>query len=339
MNSEHPKHLNDTINKWIAIQKLAGIIFFLIAFILSTPIILFIDKQFNATKNSESSGIPTVSYWRPADINSITEKEKKKNIIYGKQLIAHTSKYFGPKGSIAQTSNGLNCQNCHLQAGTVIFGNNYGSVASLYPKFRARSGAIETIQKRVNDCFERSLNGKALDTLSKEMNAIVAYITFIGSNVSKGKKAEGSGFKELSYLERAADTLKGRTVYEANCKVCHKSKGQGQLNTPGNEFVYPALWGEHSFNDAAGLYRISNIARYVKYNMPQGVTYANPILTDEEAWDVAAFINSQVRPHKATPNDWPDITKKPIDHPFGPYADGFSEEQHKYGPYQEMTKK
>jgi thiosulfate dehydrogenase len=31
--------------------------------------------------------------------------------------------------------------------------------------------------------------------------------------------------------------------------------------------------------------------------------------------------------------DWPDASKKPFDHPFGPFADGFSAEQHKYGPF------
>jgi thiosulfate dehydrogenase len=51
---------------------------------------------------------------------------------------------------------------------------------------------------------------------------------------------------------------------------------------------------------------------------------------------VSAYILSQNRPHLDTPNDWPDIKKKPIDHPFGPYADHFSEEQHKYGPFQDI---
>ena len=67
--------------------------------------------------------------------------------------------------------------------------------------------------------------------------------------------------------------------------------------------------------------------------MPQATTYQYPQLTDEEAWDVAAFVISQTRPHINTPQDWPDISKKPVDHPFGPYADNFSEKQHKFGPF------
>ena len=62
-------------------------------------------------------------------------------------------------------------------------------------------------------------------------------------------------------------------------------------------------------------------------------THANPILNNEQAWDVAAFVNSQPRPHKDQSGDWGNISKKAIDEPFGPYVDGFSELQHKYGPY------
>ena len=278
-----------------------------------------------------------IAYWIAPDINAITDAAKKEQVKYGKDLIAHTSRYLGPKGSIAKISNGLNCQNCHLQAGTAVFANNYGSVASLYPKFRARSGTIENVYKRVNDCFERSLNSKTIDTSGKEMQAIVAYINFIGSNVGKGKKATGSGFKDLAYLDRAADTTHGKVVYTAKCLSCHQHTGEGKLNADSTEYIYPALWGKNSYTDGAGLYRISNIAKYVKYNMPQGTTYKKPQLTDEEAWDVAAFISSQPRPHKNEWKDWPDITKKPVDHPFGPYVDKFREQQHKYGPYQPIV--
>lgn len=276
-------------------------------------------------------------YWIAPDISTITDTKQKEQVEYGKDLIAHTSNYLGPKGSVMQISNGMNCQNCHLQAGTAVFGNNYGSVASLYPKLRARSGSIENIEKRVNDCFERSLNGSALDTSGKEMRAIVAYINFLGSNVPKGEKAAGSGFKDLPYLDRAADPIKGEAVYTSKCQSCHQPDGFGILNVDKTEYTFPPLWGKNSYNDGAGLYRLSNFAKYVKYNMPQGATHDNPQLSDEEAWDVAAYINSQPRPHINVPKDWPDKSKKPIDHPFGPYSDKFTEKQHKYGPFKPIA--
>jgi len=282
-----------------------------------------------SSQASQSAGASL--YWAAPDVNAIADPNKKDMVEYGKELISHTAKYLGPKGSVMAISNGMNCQNCHLQAGTAVFGNNYGSVASMYPKFRARSGTKEDIPKRVNDCFERSLNGKPLDVGSKEMKSIVAYIEYIGSNVSKGEKAPGSGLKELPYLDRAADPEKGKLVYASKCASCHQPDGAGLAM--GEEYSFPPLWGKNSYNDAAGLFRLSNFARYVKYNMPQGATHENPMLTDEEAWDVAAFVNAQERPHKPTPKDWPDISKKPIDHPFGPYADQFTARQHKFGPF------
>jgi thiosulfate dehydrogenase len=170
------------------------------------------------------------------------------------------------------------------------------------------------------------------------MQAISSYISFLGTNVEKGKKAEGSGLKDLTFLDRAADPGKGEAVYIAKCQSCHQTDGGGLLLPDQSEYFYPPLWGKNSFNDGAGLYRISNFAKYVKYNMPQGVNHDNPQLTDEEAWDVAAFVNSKPRPHLNVPADWPDISKKPIDHPFGPYTDKFTEKQHKLGPFKPIDK-
>lgn len=255
-------------------------------------------------------------------------------VIYGEDLIANTARYLGPKGSVAQISNGMNCQNCHLQAGKRIWGNNYSAVYSTYPRFRDRSGSVESIYKRVSDCFERSLNGTAPDSNSREYQAIHAYIKWIGKDVKKGEKPAGSGITRLAYLERAADPAKGKIVYDAQCKSCHGPEGAGQLSLNGTTYEYPPLWGPHSYNTGAGLYRLSNLAGYVKSNMPfNQATHNNPLLSDAEAWDVAAYINSQPRPVKDLRGDWPDISKKPFDHPFGPYADGFPESQHKYGPF------
>jgi len=288
--------------------------------------------------STEIKATPLSEFWQPADVFAIADKKKSDEVLYGRDLIIHTAYYFGPKGRILQQTNGLNCQNCHLDAGTKIFGNNYGSVASTYPKVRARSGQMESIEKRINDCFERSLNGKGLAENSREMRAMVAYMKFLGEKMPKGEKAPGSGLKELPFLNRAADPVKGKAVYELRCASCHQLNGQGVIDGIGQSYVYPPLWGPHSFNDAAGLSRVSNMAKYVKYNMPFGVNHDAPELSDEDAWDVAAYIDSRPRPHKSFPNDWPDISKKPYDHPFGPYADQFNELQHKFGPFPEIKK-
>ena len=235
---------------------------------------------------------------------------------------------------MAHLTNGMNCQNCHLQAGTQGFANNYLAVAATYPKLRGRSGTVEGIEQRVADCMERSLNGRAVPDSSREMRAIVAYIRWLGQGIPKGKKVYGTGFMKLPYLDRAADPVVGRAVFAAKCQSCHGPAGQGQQLADSSGYQHPPLWGPDSYNDGAGLFRVINLARYVKAAMPFGATFDHPQLTNKQAWDVAAFVNSQPRPHLATPHDWPDVRQKPVDHPFGPYADTFSEKQHKYGPYQ-----
>ncbi len=297
------------------------------------PSQLYVDIEKKAALEKEMA-----QFWKPLDINLITDATLKKEVEYGKELIAHTSKYFGPNGSIKKITNGMNCNNCHLDAGTKPWGNNYGSVYSMYPKMRARSGQIEDLYKRISDCMQRSLNGQTLDKDEKEMKAMIAYIEYIGKNVPKGKEAKAAGINNLEYLDRAADPIKGKSLYDTKCITCHQISGQGTIAEDKKEYTYPPLWGKNSYNQGAGLYRLSRFAGYIKYNMPQGATYANPQLSDEDAWDIAAYVETQPRPTKDFSQDWPDISKKPVDHPFGPFSDKFTEEQHKFGPFEPIKK-
>jgi len=317
--------------QYIVIIGIASIIliYFLIGFIAGD----YFKMDGNITSTDSTWVGPSIY------IEHTTLGEERELIIYGQELIAHTSRYLGPKGSVAQITNGMNCQNCHLQAGAKAWGNNYAAVFSTYPKFRERSGQIETIYKRVADCMERSLNGTAVDSNSREFKAIYAYIKWLGQDVQKGKKPHGSGIEKLPYLDRAADPKKGQIVYTAQCQTCHGANGEGQLAADALEYTYPPLWGPNSYNDGAGLYRLSNFAGYVKNNMPNLLTsHKNPTLTDEESWDIAAYVNSQSRPHKDQSKDWPKFEKKPLDFPFGPYADPFPESQHKFGPFKPIQK-
>jgi thiosulfate dehydrogenase len=268
-------------------------------------------------------------YWMPPDTASLSHSAAGDLILYGRELIVHTSAYLGPAGKVAAISNGMNCQNCHLDAGTKFMGNNYAATAANYPRFRERSGTIESLEKKISDCFIRSLNGSPPDSNSREMKAIVAYIQWLGKDVPKGHKPPGSGIKELPYLERAADTAKGRLVFAGRCMQCHGVDGGGKYDSSAVNYLYPPLWGAHSYNTSAGIFRLSKFAGYVKANMP----FENAYLSEEEAWDVAAFVNSQSRPVKVFKDDWPVLSTKPVDVVTGPFPDTFSVMQHKYGPF------
>jgi thiosulfate dehydrogenase len=55
---------------------------------------------------------------------------------------------------------------------------------------------------------------------------------------------------------------------------------------------------------------------------------------EQDAWDVAAFVQSQPRAQKANlDRDYPVKLEKPADSGYGPYADGFTSEQHRFGPF------
>jgi thiosulfate dehydrogenase len=271
--------------------------------------------------------------WKPPGSNSIPSGNRGDIIRYGKELIINTAKYLGPQGSVAHITNGMNCQNCHLSGGTKLFGNNFAGFMAGYPKFSGRNDKVESAAERIAECFDRSLNGKSPDTSGKEVQAILVYMKWLGKDVKKGQKLFGNAVEKLVYNSHAADPQKGRQVFVLRCQSCHGGNGEGMLSADKKSYLNPPLWGIHSYNDGAGMYRIINFAGFVKNNMPFGATYQSPQLTDEEAWNVAAFVNSQPRPNKDQRKDWKDLEKKPVDFPFGPYADTFNQKQHKFGPF------
>lgn len=293
---------------------------------------------FSCVQHKDSNAFSTydtaTKQWRAPDTSLIARDEEGELIRYGRNLIVNTAHYLGPKGKLAAVSNGMNCQNCHTNAGTVAFANSFAAVASTYPKYRDRSGRVESIAFRVNECMERSLNGHALDSNSREMKAMIAYFKWLGQGVPEGVKPIGAGTEELPFLKRQADTSKGQLVYASKCQSCHGAEGKGVLLADSAAYAYPPLWGEHSFNVSAGLYRLTRLAGFIKNNMPFGASQQKPQLTNEEAWDVAAYISSKPRPVKLFAYDWPKIETKPVDYPFKPYKDSFSETQHKYGPFE-----
>ena len=286
-----------------------------------------------AVSNTQNSILPPKEpLWAAPDSNTIPDNDSGHLIRYGKKLISSTARYFGPGGSLAHTSNGMNCQNCHLDAGTRAWAGNFGSVASLYPRFGDRRGNTETINQRITDCFERSMNGKAPDSNSLEMVAMNAYIRWVGKDVKKGKKPRGTGLEILAFMGRPADTARGKVLYAQKCQLCHGMNGEGKPDSS-KGYLYPPLWGEHSYNSSAGLYRLSKFASFIKDNMPFGSSYVNEQLTNEEAWDIAAFVNSQPRTIKKFKQDWPNMLLKPVDLPDGPFPDSFPTAMHKYGPF------
>jgi thiosulfate dehydrogenase len=236
--------------------------------------------------------------------------------------------------------NGLDCQSCHLQAGTKRFGLPLAGVWGVFPTYIARENEVRTLEERINGCMERSMNGKPLPIDGPEMKAMLSYIKFISRSEPVGQSLDDRGAPKLPLPSTSADPVHGQQVYAATCSVCHGSGGQGQRLEPaeaeetGRRYRYPPLWGPDSFNDGAGIARAITAAQFVHANMPYGTTFEAPVLSTPDAFDVIAYISGQPRPHKSgLEADFPDRSRKPVDAAYPPYIGPFSAEQHRLGPW------
>ena len=278
------------------------------------------------------------SAWSVPEIAGLPDDDWGRTVRKGHNLIVKTAALIGPHAAdpgLRYAGNNLDCQSCHIDGGTRKFGLPLVGAFAAYPNYRARSGKVGTIEERINGCVVRSLNGKPLPQESAEMTAIVAYLKFLSMGRLVGSRTDGQGPGQMPELARAADPVRGRQVFAGQCATCHGTRGEGQGAGSNPGYAVPPLWGPDSFNDGAGMARLINAANFIHNNMPNGTTWAAPALSVTDAWDVAAFIEAQPRPHKVDlDRDFPNRIEKPVDTAYGPYADSFSFSQHKYGPFQ-----
>ncbi|MGB7843679.1 MAG: c-type cytochrome [Salinimicrobium sp.] len=329
---------------------LAGRLFYIFSGMIALIVIVFVGvylysvnpSMFESNKQQQEV-VTTVNEvkaeWAPKDVAAaLAANEMSEEVKYGYNLVTHSSNNMGPAAEedMQYAGNNLSCTNCHLDFGTKPGSGSWVGVVDRFPQFRGRSNAEGTIEDRINGCMQRSMDGKKLPVDSKPMSAIVAYMTWLGEDLPKEKEKEYKGYVKLEIPEVAVDLEKGKSIYTNQCMVCHGKDGQGQKNPQDvGGYLYPPLWGDDSFNNGAGMHRVITAAEFIKGNMPFGeATRDNPKLTDLEAFNVAGYINSFSRPEKANlDKDYPDLKLKPMSTSYGPYADDFSVEQHKYGPY------
>lgn len=250
-----------------------------------------------------SEAQPTVPLRIPAP-ESLPSGQLGESIVRGRGYLARTRERLP-----AFVGNGLHCSNCHLgngaEVGVVANAAPYVGVVAGFPQYRARDGSVTMLEQRINSCFERSLNGQPLPLDHSAMVDMVAYMTWLSQGVPIGAVVAGNGMPQLE-LARPPDIAAGQTLYKAKCLACHGADGAGTKGPDGG-FLYPPLWGPQSFNIAAGMARHFTAAGFIKHNMPLG---AGNSLSDDEAWDVAAYVIRQERPDfPGKVRDWPEGDK------------------------------
>ncbi|MEQ1723125.1 MAG: c-type cytochrome [Pseudobdellovibrio sp.] len=261
--------------------------------------------------------------------------DEAKEIIYGYEVFTQTPRFFGPKGIIGKkTKSRMACSQCHMDAGNRVFGNSMLDTHGTYPQYRGRENAIQTLSDRINTCFLNPLLGeKRIELDSREMKALELYIKWIGRGRPILEKSGDDRLAKLEFLERAANPEKGKIIYENSCQSCHGINGAGTLNAHNKIYVYPPLWGNESFRNGSSMSRLSIMARFVKHNMPYDNEKSTPTLTDEDAWDVSAYVLTKQRLPWKGPSPFKELKNKPFDYPIPPYADTFLKEQHQFGPF------
>ena len=250
------------------------------------------------------------TYVLPQD-TSIADEPNAEQIIYGKRLLNETKRLL-PDHVGAE----MNCNSCHIAQGKIPLGDPYINSANFYPRVMPRAGKEIDLTKRVNGCFQRSMNGKPLKPESDEMLAILAYMEWLAQKTPKAQKVDinNAGKIDESLIP---NPVHGEKIYHAQCATCHGDNGEGIKDSRG-DIIFPPLWGDESFNIGAGMARTYKAAAFVKYNMPMGIQtkglwgHGN-VLSDQDAVDVAEFFTHQPRPDFAKKDgDWPN-TKRPKD--------------------------
>lgn len=254
-----------------------------------------LNNEQSQGKNENETKVATAGVFSPPKMEDVPESKMKEDILFGYNLVNETHVY-----AEEYVGNNLSCTSCHAGAGLTEVASLVGVMAD-YPKYIARAGDIVTIEERINGCMVRSMNGKKFESNSHELEAMVAYFKYISEGVTIGEERPWAKSVDMKVIPTPS-VDNGEQIYQQSCIACHAGDGSGIGANIG-----PALWGDTSFNDGAGLARMSKMAGYIQAYMPAG---APGTLTDQEAADLAAYILSQGRPEWSKHDtDWPNGDK------------------------------
>lgn len=228
----------------------------------------------------------------PAD-DEIPDDQSGEAIRRGREIFlnpgANATEYVG---------NSLACANCHLDAGRRANSAPMWAAAGMYPVYRGKNDQINTLEDRMEGCFTYSMDapegpaGTSPPPGHQIYKDLESYFHWLATGAPNRVDLPGSGYPTPDKPEAGYDLARGEEVFEARCAVCHGDEGEGRQDMNGR-YAFPPLWGPDSYNWGAGMHRVNTAAGFIYANMPLGQPFS---LTPQEAWDVAAFVNSHERP-------------------------------------------
>lgn len=228
---------------------------------------------------------PGAAFQPPPD-SAIPAGPDGEMIRFGGKVFTDTGRYAKP-----YTGNALTCANCHLDRGRLADSAPMWAAFGRYPRYRKKNNKVNTLADRIQGCFLFSMNGKPPPADSKQVVALESYFRWLATGAPVGVDLPGTGYPEPPKPAQQPDPARGAQVFKEHCALCHGGDGQGRRSA--GAYVFPPLWGPHSFNWGAGMHRINTAAAFIGANMPYGAAGS---LTNQEVWDVAAFIDHHPRP-------------------------------------------
>ncbi|GLQ98606.1 c-type cytochrome [Dyella mobilis] len=222
----------------------------------------------------------------PPPESAIPSDDFGKQVALGRQIFIDPGRY-----AKAYVGNALSCENCHLDAGRLAHSAPLWGAYPMYPAYRSKTHDVSTFAARLQGCFNYSMNGKAPPQGDAVLVALESYAYWMSKGEPIGVAPPGHGYPKLPKPAIAPDYTRGEAVFKRDCALCHGDDGQGQQAA--GRTVFPPLWGTQSFNWGAGMEQVNNAAGFIKANMPLG---RGNTLSDQDAWDVAYFMDAHERP-------------------------------------------
>ncbi len=268
---------------------------FLFAFV---AVWLVADWAFGPDETPVAEGAPAdqtsqLATFAPPAFDTIPEGPDGDAIRRGQQLFRETQ-----ITAAEFAGSGLECSNCHIDDGRLADASPMWAAWGMYPAYRSKNDRINTMEDRIMGCFVYSMNAgispsggppPAGHPIYKDFEA---YFKWLASGVPTGTEMPGRGYPDVPLPAGGYDRERGAQVYAEHCVTCHGENGEG-VEAPDGTYFYPPLWGPRSFNWGAGMSRLSNASGFIKANMPFEMDIT---LTDEQAWDVAAYVVGHERP-------------------------------------------
>ena len=258
----------------------------LAAFIWTTGVMTVLSTAGDQQEEPKTLAPAVAPSFRPPDESRLPDDEFGAMVRLGKEIFVNTRQHAGKF-----VGNGLDCANCHLDDGRHPNSAPLWAAYVKYPAYRKKTGRVDTYEERLQGCFRYSMNGTAPASGSRELTALVTYSYWLATGAPVGEKLQGGGYPELPKPASTPDIKRGARIYAENCALCHGPNGEGTKAE--GKYFFPPLWGPDSFNWGAGMHRVNTAAGFIRANMPLGKPNS---LSDQESWDVAAFVMSHERP-------------------------------------------